>query len=604
MTREPEQEPAPEPAPRPDPLRIVLSHVRPYRLRYASGLTLLLITNALGASIPWLIKRIIERLEAGQTVAPIAASIVAVAALMAGVRTGSRIFILGTSRRVSADIRETLYGHIQSLSRSFFDRARSGDLLSRVTSDVQLMRGLTGFGLMNVMNTAAALAFSIAMMLRIDPGLTVSAFLPYLLLIGVVRQVTRRVHLRTFDAQRKLADLTALATERLSGFSVVRTLGAEAETVTRFGMSNDAYLRAHLDLVRARGAMVPLFTAMGGVGALVVLWLGGRKVATGALSLGDFVAATGYLAMAAWPTMAVGWILNLIQRARAAAGRFDEILRTRPEVVDVAAGARSQPAGPAPGGAAPLLAVRDLSFSFGSGGAEQPLLRGVSFDLPAGSILGITGPVGSGKSTLLALLCREYPPSGGSILFAGTEIEKLPLAELRRRIAAVPQQAFLFQRSVRDNIGFGRDEPIGERRLAEVSALSGLASIASELGRGFETSAGERGGALSGGQRQRVALARALACDAELLILDDPFSAVDAATEDEVLQRLATHLRGRSAILVSHRSTSLIFADSILVMEAGRIAEAGDHQSLLAAGGLYARLHARSLLERALEESA
>ncbi len=588
---------------RPHPLRIVLDHVRPYRRKYSGGLALLLATNALGASIPWLIKEIIDRIERGESVGSVAAVMLGVAVVMAVVRTGSRLCILGASRLVAADIRETVYAHLQRLSRGFYDRSKLGDLLSRVTSDVQLMRGLTGFGSMNLMNTAAALVFSIGMMLRIDPGLTVSAFLPYLLLIGVVRQVTRRVHQRTFAAQKALADMTALTSERITGFSVVRTFGAEEETVERFRESNGDYLRANLALVRARGAMVPLFSLMGGMGTLIVLQLGGTRVAEGTLGLGDFVAATGYLAMAAWPTMAVGWILNLIQRGRAAATRLDEILRIDPDSAGEENAGGSVLGGVAVAGAA-LLSVRGLGFAYEGAERDEPALAEISFDLPAGSILGITGPVGSGKSTLVALLTRQYSVPRGAVFLEGADINDLPLAELRRRVATVPQQGFLFQRSIRENIGFGLDAPIDDESLLRAADLAGFADIARELPRGYGTPAGERGAALSGGQRQRVALARALACASEILILDDPFSAVDAQTEDEVLKRLGSFLAGRTALIVSHRSASLRVADRILVLDRGRIAEEGSHESLLSAGGVYSRLHARSELERALEDAS
>ena len=580
------------------PLRLVFRHIRPYRWRYAAGLLLLLVTNALAAAVPWLMKRVFESLEMGERAWAYIGGIVAVALAMAVVRTGSRICVLGASRLVAADLRETVFAHLQQLPRSFYDRARTGDLLSRVTGDVQLMRGLTGFGLMNMMNTALALLFAVIMMLRIDPALTLFAFLPYVLIAGVARQLSRRVFRRTFVAQERLAALVSFVTERLSGFSVVRTFGREDETIQGFNEQNQRYLDASLSLVRARGAMVPLFTMVGGVGTMVILWLGGGRVASGAFSLGDFVAATGYLTMAAWPSMAAGWIINLVQRASAAAKRLNEVLSTPP------ARSAEQPTGVplAAGGIA--LAVRGLSFAYGERRHRARALEDVSFNAAAGEIVGITGPVGAGKSTLTALLLRQYEVERGSIELNGIDLRDIPVGELRRRVIAVPQLAFLFNRSLRENIGFGRSRELSNDELERAAELAGLTRIKEELPAGFETIAGERGNAVSGGQRQRAALARALACEPDLLILDDPFAAVDAATEDEVLGRLRDYLTGRTVLLVSHRSTSLRITDRIIVLDAGRVVQEGSHEELVAAGGVYARLHERTVLERALEEAS
>lgn len=587
------------------PLWLVVDHIRPHRRRYAVGLFLLLVTNALGAVLPWMSKLIIEAIESKQPVTHLVGWMLVVAAGMAGVRIASRIHILGASRHVAADVRATVYGHLERLSRSFYDHARSGDLLSRVTGDVQLMRGVTGFGLLNIMNTAIAVVLAGAMMFRIDAGLALGAFLPYLLLIVIARRFARRVHARTFEAQSRLAELTAFVGERFSGFSVVRTFGREDETLEGFERCNEAYLRSSLSLVQARGVMVPLFSLVGGVGILVVLWLGGSRVARGSLGLGDFVAAAGYLGMAAWPMLALGWIINLVQRAGAAARRLQHVLGTVPDVVDTASGEESEvrasglAQASAPRGG---VSIRNLSFAYGDSGRGDAL-RDLSIEIPPGTTLGITGPVGSGKTTLVSLLARHYALPRGLIRIDGRDLIDIPLAELRRRVAFVPQQPFLFYRSIRENIGFGLDEPIGDSALEHAASLAGLAQIATELPRGYDSPVGERGMALSGGQRQRVSLARAIACDPEILVLDDPFSAVDAQTEDEVLRGIRRFLAQRTVILVSHRTKSLMAADRILVLDRGREVGLGVHEELLVdEAGLYAKLHRRAEITRSLED--
>ena len=560
---------------------------------------LLVLTNGLAAAIPWLMKVVFENFERGEAALKPILGMVVAAGAMAVIRTGSRICILGASRYVAADLRETVFSHLQSLSRSFYDQAESGDLLSRVTGDVQLMRGLTGFGAMNLLNAAIALLIATTMMWRIDPSLTLLAFAPFIFVVGAARYLSRRVFRRTFAAQKALAAMVAYVTERFTGFSVVRTYGREDATRAGFEARNRLYFDATLALVRARAGMVPLFSLVGGIGTVAILWFGGERVASGQLSLGDFVAASGYLAMAAWPSVMVGGIINLVQRANAAAQRLVEVLSTesaaRPHVSGVLEN---------PGGAGIGIEVRDLSFAYPVGGTRKLVLERVSFHVDPGEVLGITGPVGAGKTTLISLLLQLYLPPRGSIFFGGVDLCDISTASLRQRVAAVPQHAFLFDRTLRSNVSFGLDRPLSNAELRRIGAISGLARIAEEMPAGFETVAGERGSALSGGQRQRVALARALATDPDLLILDDPFAAVDAATEDEVLASLRAHVGGRTVILVSHRSTSLALADRILVLDGGRVAEIGTHAELLRNGGVYARLHARTVEERALEDAS
>jgi ATP-binding cassette subfamily B protein len=571
-------------------------YLRRYRARYAAGGVCLLVTASLAMAVPYLLKRAIEAIERGEpfaTVATIAGGIVALALVQAVTRTLSRALIFNVGRDVEYDLRDDLFAHLQRLPVAYYQTQQTGDLMSRLINDVTAIRMLLGVGLLNLVNTPIYYAYGLAIMLTLDPTLTLVTLLPFPLLLVVVKSMTRRLMEQTLRVQEGLAGLSSAVQENISGIQVVKAYTAEAVAVRRFTRLNDEFTRHSVELARLRGRLMPTMRLASGAGTLMVLWYGGLQVIDGRIGLGDLVAFIGYLNILAWPTMALGWMLSIVQRGRAAMRRLEQILAIEPAISDRADGL-------------PLPAVegriefRNVSFAYPSPDNGHPVVRDVSFALEPGQKLGIVGRTGSGKSSLVHLLPRLFDVSDGAILLDGRDIRSLPLAQLRGAIGFVPQDPFLFSTSIRDNIGFGVDGADDElvRRAAETA---GVAGDLDAFPHGYDTVVGERGITLSGGQKQRVTLARAVAPSPRVLVLDDALSSVDTRTEHAILRGLREGLRGCTSIVIAHRISTIIDADRIAVMDEGRIIEFGNHATLLARDGLYAELYRQQQLEEEIE---
>ena len=575
------------PAPR------LLRYLRPYRARYLAGLACLILATFFSLAIPWMLKEAVDALGRGGghgAVLSYAGLIFALAMLHGAARLGSRFSIIGAGQWVEHDLRRDLYRSLQRQPAAFYHAQRTGDLMSRATSDVANARALAGFGAVMLSQTTLAFAGTLIAMASIDPWLTFWALSPTPLLVAAIKRFSHRVDDQSTAVQEQLGVLSAKVQENLTGMPVVRAYTMEEREVEGFARLNAEYLARSVRLARTQAGFWPLMGLVGGLGGLIILGRGGRAVVQGRITLGSFVAFNGYLAYLAWPTVALGWTLAVARRGLSSMQRIGEIL-------DAGAGAEPARTESPPGPGA--IEFKHLTFAY-PGRAEA--LRDVSFTVPAGALVAVVGPTGSGKSTLGVLLARLYDPPPGAVVIGGRDVLDLPLGALRRALGYVPQEAFLFSRSLRDNARLA-DDDAADDRVAAVAVTAGLAEEIAGFPEGWDTVVGERGLTLSGGQRQRVALARALLGEPPYLVLDDVFAAVDPAKEGEILRALRDALRGRTTLAATHRLRIAEAADWIVVLDEGRMVEQGTHADLLAAGGLYARLWRIQQIETELEQA-
>jgi len=567
-----------------------------YRGRYAFGLACLLATGTLAMLVPYLLKWAVDTIAAGgdvATVAWLALAMIAVALAQGVVRTFSRFVIFNVGRDVEYDLRNDLFAHLERLPLEYYQRQQTGDLMSRLVNDITAVRMLLGVGFLNLVNTPVYYLYGVPIMLSLDWRLTLAALVPYPIVLVLVKRTSRQLMERTLKVQEGLAAMSSRVQETLAGIHVVQAYGREAAEVEAFARLNAAFSAQNLALARMRGMIMPVMRAVSTLGTLVVVWYGGQRVIARALSLGDLVAFISYLHILAWPTMALGWMLSIVQRGRAAMQRLEAIFAAEPAIDD--RNARTD--GAAPQGA---LAFHEVDFAYDTPSNGHRVLSQVSFSLPAGATLAIVGRTGAGKTTLVDLIPRLFDATNGRITIDGRDVREIPLRVLRGAVGFVPQDPFLFSRSVRDNIRFGKPdaEDADVERVAEIAALG---RDVADLPRGYDTIVGERGITLSGGQRQRVTLARALLVDPAILVLDDALSSVDTETERRILGRLREIMGERTSILIAHRISTVMGADLILVLDEGRVVEVGDHASLLARGGYYADLFQRQRLAEELE---
>jgi ATP-binding cassette subfamily B protein len=577
-------------------MKRLLRYVGRYWRRYLVGGFCLLGTATLVMWIPWWIREAVRIIEHGGSLREVTgyAGIIALAAVAQGVvRTYSRALIFNAGRNVEYDLRNDLFAHLQKLSVSFYHTQRTGDLMSRVINDISAVRVMLGPGILNFVNAPLYYVYAMALMLSMDVRMTLAAVAPFAVLLFMARKFRGEIMRSSLDVQRQMSVLSSHVQENLSGMHVVKAYAQEDAQIGRFAALNEDFQAKSLVLARMRGIVNPVMQGVSALTVLIVIWYGGIRVMRGDLLVADIVAFIAYLNVLAWPTAALGWMLSLVERGRAAMKRLDEILEAPPEITGPPAPLRFQ-------GLKSGVEFRNVSFAYGHSNNGHAALDDVSFTLAVGKTVGLVGRIGSGKSTLAQLLPRLFDVSSGAILIDGQDIRRLSLHELRRMVGCVPQDPFLFSTSLRRNLAFGRDEVSD----AEVERAVGIAKLDRDLEtfpQGIETIVGERGVTLSGGQKQRATLARALVMDPPVLILDDCLSSVDAQTEAEILQGLKAILREKTCLIISHRISAVKEADEILVLDAGRVIERGSHEQLIRREGVYADLYRQQRLSEELE---
>ncbi|HSP14406.1 MAG TPA: ABC transporter ATP-binding protein [Thermoanaerobaculia bacterium] len=503
-----------------------------------------------------------------------------------------RWIIIGSSRRIEYDMRNDFYAHLQKLPLAYYQEQRTGDLMSRATNDLSSVRMLIGPAVMHSLSSLLVVTGAFVMMLRIDHEMALTALIAVPIVAGLVKFFGQRIHDRYKDVQDYFGDISARVQENLAGVRVVRAFAQEQNEIENFKRMNREYVDKNRSVINLSATFYPMLHALIGVMFVIIFFMGSRRIIAGQLSIGAFVAFQFYLGRMIWPLIAFGWVINLFQRGMASMLRLHEVWSVQP-TEDRGPRAEDQIRGE--------IEFRHLTFAYG--GATRPTLRDISLSIRHGQTIGIVGRTGSGKSTLLALLTRTFEPPPGTILIDGRDVTMIPQRQLREWIGMVPQESFLFSESIAENIRFGRADA-SEQQIREAAEQAGLTGDVTAFTQGLETVIGERGITLSGGQKQRTAIARAIVREPSILILDDSLSAVDTQTEERILRALREVRKGRTALIVSHRVSSVKDADHIVVIEEGTIVERGTHDSLLEKGGYYADLYRRQTIEAELEEIA
>jgi ATP-binding cassette, subfamily B, multidrug efflux pump len=572
--------------------RRILHYLKRYRWQYISGFAALVLATVLSLLPPLIVKYAIDDIAAtidgaaSITMAGLLSyggALIGIAIVESLLRYYSRRIVSGTARHIEYHLREDLARHLLHLDQGFYVRARTGDLMSRLTNDLQAVRDFIGPSVVDIGRSVVVLLAGFAFMIVIDMRLTLIAFAYLPIVVGLMAYFETNVEKRFFEVQEQLAELTERSQENVSGIRAIKAYAQEEAEIATFLVENHEMRRRAMRLGKYEAGLLPSMIALTSGGMLLVLWFGGHDVVNGRITIGDFVQFFFVLTILSSQLMSVGWVVASAQLGVVAIRRINEVLRTPPSITD--------PADPAPmERARGDVEFRGVTVRFG----ETTVLRDIDLRVDAGTTVAIVGATGQGKTTLANLVPRMLDPDEGAVLLDGQDVRSFTVADLRRQVGFVPQESYLFSETLRENIAYGRPDASDAEYEAAI-LTSQLSNDLAQLGDGIQTVIGERGITLSGGQKQRAAIARALLKDPPVLILDDALSHVDTHTEEEILRRLRDYMRGRTTLLIAHRTSTFRAADRIVVLEDGGIAEEGTHEALLARGGVYARIYREQL---------
>lgn len=576
--------------------RIILAYLRQGMIPLIVGTVLLLAVDFLQLFIPRFIKGAIDELTAKRAFAPgvgrYCLLILAAALLIFMLRLVWRRLIFGQARRIEEALRNRLFGHLMTLSQSYYHRTSIGDLMAHATNDMEAVRMALGMGLVSLVDSLVLGSAAIAFMAYINLKLTLISLWPMPLVAFLTQRLTLQLHQRFELVQGTFSNIMEKVRESLVGITVIKAYTLqerEEENLARYSLE---YQVQNIRLARITGNLFPLSILMTNLSLAVVLWIGGKQVLDKEITTGDFVAFISYLGLLSWPVMALGWVINLIKRGAVSLGRIERILQEQPEIADLSGLI-------APGSLRPAMEVKDLTFSYAQG--EKPVLRGIGLEIVPGRRYLITGKTGSGKTTLALLMIRLLEPPEGTIFLDGQEIHSIPLSELRKTVSLIPQEPFLFSDTIRANLLLARPDA-EEKDLWEVLSMAAFQEEVRAFPEGLDTVVGERGVLLSGGQKQRLSLARTLLINPPVLILDNTLSAVDLNTERIIQENLDGFRKGQTTVTISHQLIGLEGVDQIFLLEAGELAETGTHDQLLRRQGLYFQLYQYQRLEMELRQ--
>ncbi len=570
-------------------------YVIQYKFHFLFGVLALITIDLLQLIIPRILKWAVDGLATGNAdLSDLGFYFLSIVLIAIGVAIGRffwRYLIIGSSRRIERSLRTDFYEHLLTLDFAYYDQQKTGDLMAHAVNDINAVRMALGFGFIILVDVFILGIASLCMMLSISPRLTLYALIPFPLIAIVSTRFGRVIHHLFEKVQEAFAVLTERVRENLSGMKVIKVFVQEEGEIHKFERLSRGYIKKNLKLVRAWGMFFPVIISLASLGQVIVLWLGGKYVILGQISIGSFVAFIAYLQILVWPMIAIGWAINLFQRGAASQGRLNRIFEKRSgivsgnKVVERLKGA---------------IEFKNVTFTYY--GKHMPALENINLSISPKELIGVTGPIASGKTCFINLLLRLYEPQEGNILLDGQDIKDLTIESLRKNIAYVPQDTFLFSETIKDNIIFGiRD--VSQEEIEHIAHVAQIYDEIMQLPDKFDTRIGERGVTLSGGQKQRIALARALLLKRPILILDDAVSSVDAETELRILEAIRHELKNRTSIVISHRVFVLKDATRIIVFDDGKIVQQGTHNELLGKTGIYRDIFRIQQIEMKLEST-